>query len=237
MDHTRPAEPIDRGGDERLGLTLFAGGLRWFGMRWGFSTLPKGLRRAGFAGKVVYWPWHGRWTGLPWPSVPALCDSPLHQRQAQAMADYLADYRRRYPQAPLYVMGCSAGGWIAWRVLELLPPEVTVDGVALLSAAVDPGRDLTAGLAHVRGVVVNTFSYLDCLILGLGTLVVGTGDRRHTPACGMVGLKGNDGRVVNLPWRPGMIFSGKLGGHVTATPPAFIARYVAPLLGIGTGGA
>jgi len=223
----------DAGGEESAGLAVFCGGLRWFGGRWGLRCVPAGLRKAGFAGRFIYWPWHGRWTG-PVLTSPALWDVALHERHSEEIAACIADFRTRHPEAPVYVLGCSAGGQVALRALERLPRGVRATSAALLSAAVDGRRDLSAVLAHLDGPLVNSCSILDALVLGLGTLVFGTGDRKHALSAGMVGLKATDDRIVNIPWRPRMFLSGRLGGHSSCTPPKYIARWIAPAMGIGS---
>jgi len=222
----------DRGGDPRQGLAVLCGGLRWLGVRWGRRSVPAGLRRAGFAGKFIYWPWHSGLEG--WLVLPALLNRDRAERRARRLAVFLARRHRAIPDRPIWLLGVSAGGFQALRALELLPPEARVRSAALLSAAVDPGRNLAAGLSHLDGPLVSSSSALDFVVLGLGTLIFGTADRKHAAAAGMVGVRaGGDRRLVELRWRPAMILSGRWGGHATCTPPAYIARYVAPAIRIG----
>ena len=218
-------------GDGSAGLAILAGGLRWFGVRWGLRSVPTGLRKAGFAGKFVYWKWHEAWRG--WLVIPALRNRSLIERHAARIAACITEYIRTHPGAPVYVLGCSGGGFVALRALELLGDDVQVASAALLSAAFDPRRDLAAALSHTRGPLVVTASPLDFIVLGAGTLLFGNPDGRH---CAGVGMKGPadaaSDKLVCIRWRPAMILSGRLGGHPSATPPAFIARYVAPVMGI-----
>lgn len=222
----------DDGGDRSRGLVVFVGGLRWLGVRWGLRSIPAGLRKANFAGKIIYWNWHEPVLGL-------FCLSVYRNRrkieaEARRLACFLADERRQNPHWPLYVMGCSAGGYVTLRALELLPDGVKVDSAALLSPAVDPGRDLSPALAHVSGRLVNSSSPLDWIVLGLGTWVFGTTDGRRSASAGMVGLdRRDDSMVTELRWHPRMILSGRLGGHTSCSPPAFITKYIAPAMGIG----
>lgn len=222
----------DAGGDRSRGLVVFVGGLRWLGVRWGLRSIPAGLRKANFAGKVIYWNWHE-------PIFRLFCLSVYRngdkiEAEAKRLARFLADERRHKPHWPLYVMGCSAGGYVALRALELLPDGVQVDSAGLLSPAVDPQRDLSPALAHIWGRLVNSSSLLDWIVLGLGTWVFRTPDGRRSASAGMVGLaRREDSMVTELRWRPRMILCGRLGGHTSCSPPAFIARYVAPAMGIG----
>jgi pimeloyl-ACP methyl ester carboxylesterase len=222
----------DPGGCGENGLAVFCGGLRWFGVRWGLRSVPAGLREAGFGGQVVYWQWHEAWQG--WLALPALKNRLLIEREAQRAAAFIGEFHRKYPDAPVYLLGCSAGGFVALRALELLPDAVKAQSAALLSPAFDGGRDLTAALSKLSGPLVISSSRLDWIVLGLGTLVFGNADGRHSVGAGMIGVKSDYAdRIREIRWRPGMILAGRLGGHASATPPAFIARYVAPAMGIG----
>ncbi|MBL7134095.1 MAG: hypothetical protein ISS78_08355 [Phycisphaerae bacterium] len=222
----------DGGGDRSGGLVVFVGGLRWLGVRWGLRSIPAGLRKANFAGKIIYWNWHEPVLGLFCLSVYG--NRRKIEAEARRLACFLADERRQNPRWPLYVMGCSAGGYVTLRALELLPDGVKVDSAGLLSPAVDPGRDLRPALAHIWGRLVNSSSPLDWIVLGLGTWVFGTTDGRRSASAGMVGFAGQDGHgAIEIRWRPRMILSGRLGGHTSCSPPGFITKYVAPAMGIG----
>ena len=224
---------IDQGGDERDGLAIFCGGVRFFGVRWGFRRVRAGLRQAGFKGRLIYDGWHSAVQG--WLVLPPLTDRALIERRAGQVAECIEDYGRRYPHCPVYLLGCSAGGFLALRALELLGEGVQIESAALLSPAFDGRRDLAPALSHLKGRLVVTYSSLDWIVLGLGTLLFGNADGRYCRAAGLTGVLGDyAGKVLNMRWRPGMILSGRLGGHVSAIPSSFIARYVAPAMGIGT---
>lgn len=225
--------PRDRGGDPKEGLVVFAESIRWMGVRWGLNSLSAGLRRAGFAGQVRYWRWHEWWRG--WLVVPAIADRPMLEHRAQELAEYLTAERRAHPDRPLHLVGYSCGGFVATRALELLPEEIAVDSAVLLAAAVDPKRDLNLAAGHVRGLLVVASSVLDFVIIGLGTVLVGTGDRKHRMSLGVVGYRGPACRkVVEFRWRPGYLKLGHFGGHFAAPAAGFIAAHVAPKMGISS---
>lgn len=223
-------------GDPEKGLVIFCGGLRFWGIPYGRRSVPAGLRQGGYDGAFIYWAWHEKWTGVfPNPSLPALWDVELQKKHAAVIAAFIERYRAEYPGRAVHLMGCSAGGAVAVRVMEELAGHgQKVDAVGLLSVAVWPGRDLVE-LAEktVKGKVVNFCSVLDCLILGLGTLMFGTGDRRHSCASGMMGLKRtHGGKVENSWWKPAMMRIGRYGGHNSAINSRFIATHVVPALEI-----
>ena len=222
----------DRSGDCRRGTVIFVEPLRAFGVRWGLRSVTAGLRRAGFEGEVVYWRWQQWWRA--WLMVPAIVGKRAHQQQARRLARFIHQCRRQYPDRPTYLIGYSSGGFVALRALELLNPAAAVDAAALLAPAVSPGYDLTAAAQRVRGKLVVTSSFLDWAIVGFALVLLGTCDRRHSVSAGMVGLRRAPAAdVVQIRWRPGLVRLGHFGGHFSATAPAFVARWVAPAMGIG----
>lgn len=223
--------------DDRAGLAVFVGGLRWFGVHWGKRDVPRGLARAGFAGSCVYWDWHRPVAGLF--CIPIFVNRQLAETQAHRLAAAITDWRRRNPKTPLYLLACSAGGYVAVRAMELLPDEVTVRSAAMMSAAFAADRDLSPALKHIEHRFVNAWAWNDLFILGAGTLLLGTSDGHHACGVGMRGLvdtdrypAGQQAKLVDIPWRPAMILTGRIGGHSPATPWRFIARHIAPAMGI-----
>ncbi|HUS92635.1 MAG TPA: hypothetical protein VM695_12335 [Phycisphaerae bacterium] len=230
----RLALPADAGGPPDRGVVVYVESIRWLGVRWGLRSVAAGLRRAGFGGEFRYWRWHATWRG--WLVLPAIVDAGLLEREARRLAAHLVRRHRAAPGAPIHLVGYSCGGYVALRALELLPAGVQVRSAALLAAAVDPARDLRPALARVSGTMVIASSVLDWLIVGAGTLVCGTADRRHTASLGMVGLRrrgrGGQQGVVELRWRPGLVRLGHFGGHFSASSAGFIRQCVAPAMGI-----
>ncbi len=222
----------DRGGLTSEGLAIMAGGLRWFGVRWGSRTIPAGLRKSGFEGRFIFWPWHSGIEG--WLAIPALVNFGRAELRAARLAEFITRRYRKKPDRPIYLFGISAGGFIVLRAIELLPPDVRIHSAALLSAAIDPNRDLGRALSHIDHILTDSYSMLDFVILGAGTAIFGTADRKHTASAGMVGLRHNgEEKIVAVPWRPAMILTGRLGGHTSCSPPAYLSRYILPLMGIG----
>lgn len=220
-----------RPGGDGHGIVVFAGGLRSFSVRVGFRSVRAGLVRAGWNGRVLYWNWHRPFLGIF--TLGVYVNTARLDAEAAALADFLTELKANAPDRPIHLIGCSAGAYIVLRAAELLPAETRLDSLVLLSAAVDPARDLTAAARHLDGPLVNTRSWMDWLVLGAGTWVLGTADRVHTPAAGMVGFKSDCPALVEVPWRPRMIALGRLGEHTTSAVRPFIARYIAPAMGIG----
>lgn len=225
---------VSGGGRDERGLVIFVESIRWLGARWGLSTAARGLREAGFAGRVLYWRWHAGWRG--WLVLPAIMDRAMLEREARRLADFITARRRAHPAWPIYLIGYSAGGFVAIRALELLDDDVRVEAAALLEAAFSPWRDLRPACEHLRGPLVVCSSVADCVIVGLGTLLVGTADRRHVPSIGMIGPRGGAAdvpQVRTVRWRPSFVYYGHWGGHFGASARGFIRQCVAPKMGIG----
>jgi len=212
------------------GLVIFVEGIRWLGIRWDLQPAVTGLRKAGYGGEFAYWRWHSTWRG--WVVLPVIMAPVLLEREARRLADYVAAQRAANPSRPIHLMGCSCGTCVVLRALEMLPAGVHVTTTALLAGAFDPRRELGKAIEHVAGPVVVTSSLGDWIILGLGTLIFGTADRRHSVSAGMIGLRcPPSGQVVEIKWRPSMLACGHMGTHFISSE--FIARFVAPAMGIG----
>ncbi len=236
----------DAGGQADRGVMIFVESIRWLGVRWGLRSVVAGFRRGAFDGECLYWRWHDAWRG--WLVLPAIVSETMLEREARRLAEFIVRRRSRRPRAPIYLVGYSCGGYLAVRALELLPREVKVEAAGLLAAAIDPKRDLRTAQSHLDGPMVITSSVLDWLIVGIGTLVFGTGDRKHALSVGMVGWRGpaagkrrcrslGDGaRIVEISWRPSFVRLGHLGGHFSVAAAPFIQRRFAPAVLSGAAG-
>jgi pimeloyl-ACP methyl ester carboxylesterase len=221
--------PADAGGQADRGVMIFVESIRWLSVRWGLRSVVAGFRRGAFDGECLYWRWHDTWRG--WLVLPAIVDTAMLEREAERLAEFIARRRRERPQAPIYLVGYSCGGYLAVRALELLPREVKVEAAGLLAPAVDPKRDLREARSHLTGPLIVVSSVLDWLIGGLGTLAFGTGDRRHTPSIGMIGRRGLAGEAVDIRWHLSLVRLGYVGGHFSVAAACFIQkRIAAPML-------
>ena len=217
-------------GDPCEGVVLFAEALRWFGVRWGRCEAASGLRRAGFKGQFLFWQWDPTWRAML--ILPTIAAAKFLDRQARRLTGHIAELRRTFPDRPIHLMGYSCGSYVAVRSLELLPRDVQVDSLVILAGAFSPWRDLTAAADRVRGPVIVSSSVLD-MVVGLGTVVVGTADRVHTPSIGTLGYHGPScGKIVSLRWRPAWIRWGHWGSHFTAPAERFMAECIAPAIGL-----
>jgi len=168
-----------------------------------------------------------------------LTNVPNHEAQAAIIAAELAVLREQRAGAPAFLVGKSGGTGLVVRALEALP-EGSVEAVVLLSPALSPEYDLAPALRAVRREMVVFWSPLDLVVLGIGTRIFGTVDRVNSVSAGLVGFRPPGGadaaatpeyaKLRQVRWRPEMASTGYLGGHVGPDSPAFLRKYVLPLL-------
>lgn len=111
-----------------------------------------------------------------------------NRRRAALLAGHIAEFRREHPDVRLSIIGLSGGTAIALFACEELPPEVTLDRIILLSAAVSPEYDLRPALRRAENGIVSYYSRGDWLVLKRGTSRFGTGDRVYGPSAGYSGF-------------------------------------------------
>lgn len=117
-----------------------------------------------------------------------LMDYAGNRRKAAELAQSIVDYRAAHPKATIDLVGYSGGGGMAVFAAEALPPDIHLRNVVLAQAALSPDYDLTEVLRRVDGKLVNLYSPADWLILGAGTTVWGTMERKHGDSCGKIGF-------------------------------------------------
>jgi alpha-beta hydrolase superfamily lysophospholipase len=203
------------------------------GGNWMHDQYVRALNAGGFdAATGIY-----DWTGGRFALV-ALAQRAHNEREAQKVAALLTKMHRADPDRPLYLSCESGGAGIAVWALERLPDDVQVEAALLLSPALSPAYDLTPALRHVRQTMLVFPSKSDGVVLGLGTSLFGTMDRRHARSAGMEGFAqpaSADARqyakLEQFPYRGKMLFDyGSGGGHAWALYPRFASSWLAPRL-------
>jgi pimeloyl-ACP methyl ester carboxylesterase len=203
----------------------------------GTHFVGEGLTDAGVPCRVVAYPWSRGAGGLFFCD---LSDIEGNRRIAAELADTLCRFRDMHPAVPLVLVGHSGGTAMVVFTLEALPEGVAVDHVFLLGPAFSPAYNLAPALRHVRGHVLSTSSPADFVVLGLGTRVFGTMDRRHEQAAGKVGLRLPENlsaedraeyrKVRQARWSWPWLLEGHYGGHFAWSTPWFAKQYIAPVL-------
>jgi hypothetical protein len=180
-----------------------------------------------------------RWTHGVGQPLKDLQDFRHLRRKAEELAAEVRSVTAESPRRPVYLVGRSGGAGLVLAAAELLPPA-TLERIVLLSAAVSPDCDLTAALLATRGGIVSYYSELDQAVLNWGTRQFGTADRVYGPSAGVKGFAVPDGhaagsggpydRLVQIPWRPRMLWRGHGGLHSGTLSPWFLRSEVAPWL-------
>jgi pimeloyl-ACP methyl ester carboxylesterase len=184
------------------------------------------------------------WTTGYWPLWPYhLMAFERNQEQARQIAAQIVEYQDHYPGRPVTLIGHSGGAAMAILALEALPPDRRVAQVVLLAAAIAADYDLSTALSRTEQGIVNFHSWGDVAYLVMGTLALGTIDRRHAVAAGASGFHEPpdltdeqrqlyETRLHQVPYRLAMLRSFNTGGHFTPTNRKFIADWVAPRLAV-----
>jgi pimeloyl-ACP methyl ester carboxylesterase len=157
------------------------------------------------------------------------------------LAARVAALRQSCPETAVFLVGHSAGCGVVLAAAEALPPQC-VDSIVLLSPSVSADYDLRPALRSVRRYVDVFASERDLAVLGVGTGLVGTADRKWTAPGGRTGFcpqvaTPEDAALYQKlrqhPWHPCLAWTGHTGGHYGAVQPTFMRAYVVPLLEIG----
>jgi pimeloyl-ACP methyl ester carboxylesterase len=194
------------------------------------------VRQAGLPHEVHHFVWtHG--TGK---LLRDLQDTQHVLKKAEELAAFIKDYRARFPERPIYVIGKSGGTGLVLYALQTLPAN-TVERVILLSPAVSPTFDLRGALRSTRREIVSFYSRNDRMVLGWGTSQFGTIDRYYGKSAGLVGfatptppLNNEDHqmfmRLIQVPWSTRMLRDGSIGNHTSTSMPWFLSSEVVPWL-------
>lgn len=217
----------DGTGDSRRGVVVFVEPVRWLFVVWGFNGLCRALRGAGFDHAVHLYRWsHAAGSLLVLPDL-------IRRRRLDAKAARLARFldalAREHPGSPIHLIGYSTGVYIAFEAVKRLTPGVRIGQVIALHGTASPGYDLAEVVRRASG-VVNVYGRPDCLINGLAPMLLGTNDRVHTPACGMVGLRHTAPNLEQRPWRASDARLGYFGDHFTVVSTRWLREYVVPKL-------
>ena len=191
------------------------------------------FRDAGVQAEIRVFDWH-----RPFGDLDNLMNIKKNRRRAGEVAERIASYRADHPAAPIDLVGYSGGGGLVVMIAEALPAGVRLRNLVLVQAAISPGYDLTATLEHVGGKLVNFYCPSDWLVLGLGTSVFGTMDRKKVASAGKVRFDlecavpdpSMRDKIEQCGWNWGMFKKMHLGGHIDAFGYCWNKAYVAPYL-------
>ena len=206
------------------------GGLRNYG-----SGVRKGLLNAGYPGAGQIFRWN---TGFGVVADQSASNK-YKRRKAAELAGLIQDYTKEHPNAPMNLIGLSAGTAIAVFTLEALPESSPVDHVILLGASISATYDLTEALKRVKDELYVFTSGKDAVLRFL-VPIGGTADRSSAKSAGLSGFqqpasatpesRQQYAKVSEVPWREEFARKGNYGGHTDTVNARFVQAYIAPLI-------
>ncbi|MCH9022625.1 MAG: hypothetical protein IID32_07650, partial [Planctomycetes bacterium] len=167
---------------ERGAIWIFPG---IFGGQWFLADARRGFRDAGVDRAIL---------GHDWNRPPILgtlanlMDEKGNRLAADEVARQIKAYREAHPRAPIDLVGYSGGAGMVLMVAEALPEDIRLGNMILAHGAVSPDYDLEKVMKRLDGKLVNFHSSHDWLMLGLGTQVFGTMDRKFVASAGKDGF-------------------------------------------------
>lgn len=203
---------------------------------WG-RGVKAGLEMAKFDGQFVEPKWE---TGMG-VFADQVASNEYKRQKAGEVAVMIREARRSYPDAPITLMGLSAGTAVAVYTLEALPADCRVDNVVLLGASIGDDYDLTNALQHVSGRLY-VFTSDNDAVLNFAVPMAGTADREagEIPSAGLHGFVVPPGasqstrrlysKITNIAWRASFEAEGDWGGHTDTTQPRFVRDHIAPIV-------
>jgi pimeloyl-ACP methyl ester carboxylesterase len=213
---------------DRGPTVFYLDGAGWYSSS---GSVRQGLKDAGYTGDFDVFTWSA-FLGPAHDHFVNASDKGIARRLARR----IEAARAKNGDAPIYVMGLSAGCSLVLSAIEQLKDDVQVDGVVLFSPSVSATRDLTPVMRRVRGRLYATCSPHDAIIAGMAV----NADGLSGPPAGRAGFKlprkqspetlTAYRRVVNLPWQPAYVGFDWNGSHTAVTRSRFVSAVIAPRL-------
>lgn len=165
-----------------------------------------------------------------------LTDMRRNRTDSRVVAASITEWQADHPEEPVDLVGYSGGGGLAVMTAEALPPSVHLRRIVLCQPALSPSYDLTHALKRTREGIVAFYCPRDWFVLGVGTTMFGTIDRRFSASAGMYGFKidqavpdpASRGKLVQHEWETGMREVGHVGDHASIFGQDWNREYIAP---------
>jgi len=149
--------------------------------------------------------------------------------QGARLAAKIQERSKEEPGRRVVIVAHSAGSAVALAAGDCLPAD-SIDRIVLLAPSVSTKYDVRRSLAASREGIDVFCSKKDWIALGFGTRVVGTVDRRWAPAAGRHGFRLGAEELRQHFWSAEVAWTGHSGGHYGTHAPAFLEKYVLPLI-------
>ncbi|GJQ26394.1 MAG: hypothetical protein HBSAPP02_14260 [Phycisphaerae bacterium] len=208
----------------KRGVTFVLGGIE--GPSQHSRDMGLGLLRGGYRGAVSIFPWNR--------CVPVigvfrnLMSHAHHEQQSDVLVELIRQHRSAY-QSPVNFIAQSGGCFVAVRTLEKLDAADGVAQAILLAPSISPDYDIRPAAQRCSGGLYSVGGRGDYFFLGLGTMLLGTSDRVHTPSAGLVGWHHRHEKFHEVRWHPSWTRHGYVGNHITTSSRRFIAEVIAPI--------
>jgi pimeloyl-ACP methyl ester carboxylesterase len=228
---------VSSGSDPKAGLAVVVPGIE--GEMLFDQQIRDGLRQANVPSSITIYHW-----GWPVPLLGmAMNQTDLigNRINGDRLAKFVAAYQQKHPDAPIYIIGRSAGAALAVFAAESFPKyapyNAKVEGIILLSASLSADYNLITALSHCRKGIVCFYNTDDIAILEMSTAVWGNIDGGHGSSAGRTGfaspsLKGRDAqydRLYQVHVTPDMV-DEFLDPHFANSTDAFVRVHVSPWL-------
>lgn len=202
---------------DKIGHTWYIDGVGNFG--YGVLEMEQGLTAAGYKGHVSNFRWSFTLNPVLDQTFRVFAKS-----GGERLGGVINDQLRKYPNAPVNLIGLSAGSGVAVWALETVRPPHKVRNCILLGSSLSSRYDLRKALSNLKGKLYVYYSPSDPVLDGPAR-VLGTIDGTFDDSAGLVGMHGpgsGDGKVVNIAWSPRFSDLGWTGGHTDCTSEPFV---------------
>lgn len=161
-----------------------------------------------------------------------------NRAQAAQIAAEITEYRESHPDAPIDLVGYSAGGALAVWVAEALPEDVRISRIVIAQSDLSPEYDLTVALEHVDDQLVHFYCPTDWILSGGFNVLFGTLDREYVVGAGKDGFVLEQAvadetlrdKVEQVAWEAEWTDYGHPGNHIAILQYRWNRYIVAPYL-------
>lgn len=206
------------------------------GFQFGPLLVRRVIRQEGYALTTVLYKWQFGLIGEVWTDL-------MWYRRNRVMGVRLARrilaFRRAYPESRIHILAYSGGAGIAAFACEALHPRSPIETMILACPALSPAYNLSRALHAVQRMYA-LVSHRDRYLLGIGTTLFGTMDRKFTCSGGMVGFRlppelDSAGRLLyerlrEIRWSPSLKSERHHGGHTGWLMMPLLRKHLMPLL-------
>lgn len=206
------------------------------GMQIAPLMMRRALRQANAPIGTILFDWHCKPRGEIFSDLMWLRRNRL---MGAKLARKLLAFRRAHPDTRIHLTAFSGGAGIAVFACEHLADKGVVDTLLLGCPALSPSYNLAPALRAVRRCYA-LISHRDRFLLGIGTAIFGTTDRRFGSAAGRFGFSFPPGagptdlrvyeRLGQIQWIPSLRADKHYGGHTGWVSTAFLRRHLVPIL-------